>query len=49
MKKILLSLGVVLLSASAIMAQDKKHKAAENTAATAPATTLKADNMDFTK
>jgi hypothetical protein len=54
MKKILLSLGVLLLSASVSMAQHKKHKNDDAQTATptttvnaTPATTLKADDMAF--
>jgi hypothetical protein len=54
MKKILLSLGVLLLSASVTMAQHKKHKnddaqtvAPTTTVNATPATTLKADDMAF--
>jgi len=43
MKKILLSLGVILLSASVTFAQDKKAATT-----TAPATTLKVADMAFT-
>ncbi len=57
MKKILLSLAVLVLSASVLMAQGRRHKKdAEQTttvstmpaATTAPATTLKSDDMAFT-
>ena len=57
MKKVILSLGVLLLSAGVTMAQHKKHKGDDGqTVATTPATTtnatpattLKADDMDFT-
>ncbi len=55
MKKIIVSLGILLLSVSVAMAQHKKHKnddnqpAAGTTATTTatPATTLKADDMAF--
>ena len=55
MRKTILSLGLLLLSASVTMAQHKKHKSddAQQTAApttttnATPATTLKADDMAF--
>ncbi len=55
MRKIILSLGLLLVSASVTMAQHKKHRsdddqpAAATTATTTatPATTLKADDMAF--
>jgi len=59
MKKIILSLGLLLLSASLVMAQHRKHKDAATDsvstmapatppATTTPATSLTADNMAFT-
>ena len=41
MKKVILSLGLAVMTTGAVFAQDKK------TAAAAPATTLTADNMNF--
>ena len=51
MKKIFLSMGILLLSAGISMAQDKNKKVSENPAyenpSKAPITTLKPENMDF--
>ncbi len=57
MKKIILSLGILLLSAGVAMAQHKKHKSDDDsktvatthvtTANATPATSLKADDMAF--
>jgi len=59
MRKVILSLGLVLLSAGVTMAQHKKHKGdtdkqevvttttTTTTSTTAPATSLKADDMAF--